>query len=32
VFLDIEKPLTPHGTLACYINYKKCIFRPVWSS
>jgi hypothetical protein len=21
VFLDIEKPLTPHGTLACYPNW-----------
>jgi hypothetical protein len=29
VFLDIEKPLTLHGTLACYINSLKWNFRPV---
>jgi hypothetical protein len=29
VFLDIEKPSTPHGNLACYINYQNYIFRPV---
>jgi hypothetical protein len=27
VFLDMEKPLIPHGTQACYISYQNLNFR-----
>jgi hypothetical protein len=29
VFLDTDKPLTQHGTLACYINCQELLFRPL---